>query len=51
MCVSVLYSSPETRESVMTYTSTLSRLALLHLLLIEPVLIFLSMYVMIIVLV
>jgi hypothetical protein len=33
---------------VMTYTSTLSRLALLHLLLIEPVLIFLSMYVMII---
>ena len=48
MCVSALYSSPETRESVMTYTSTLSRLALLHLLLIEPVLIFLSMYVMII---
>ena len=35
----------------MTYTSTLSRLTLLHLLLIEPVLIFLSMYVMIIVLV
>jgi hypothetical protein len=48
MCVSALYSSPETRESVMTYTSTLSRLALLHLLLIEPVLIFLSMYVMVI---
>jgi hypothetical protein len=48
MCVSALYSSPETRESVMTYTSSLSRLALLHLLLIEPVLIFLSMYVMVI---
>ena len=48
MCVSALYSSPETRESVMTYTSTLSRLALLHLLFIEPILIFLGMYVMVI---
>jgi hypothetical protein len=48
MCVSALYSSPETRQSVLAYTSGLSRLALLHLLLIEPVLIFLSMYVMVI---
>jgi hypothetical protein len=48
MCVSALYSSPETRQSVIAYTSGLSRLALLHLLLIEPVLIFLSMYVMVI---
>lgn len=48
MCVSALYSSPETRQSVLAYTSGLSRLALLHLLLIEPVLIFLSIYVMVI---
>lgn len=48
MCVSALYSSPETRADVLAYTSSLSRLALLHLLLIEPVLIFLSIYVMVI---
>jgi hypothetical protein len=48
MCVSALYSSPETRENVLAYTSSLSRLALLHLLLIEPVLTFLSIYVMVI---
>jgi hypothetical protein len=48
MCVSALYSSPETRQSVLAYTAGLSRLALLHLLLIEPVLIFLSIYVMVI---
>jgi hypothetical protein len=46
--VSALCSSPETRASVVGYVSGLSRLAAVHLLLIEPVLIFLSLYVMII---
>lgn len=46
--VSALCSSPETRAAVASYIGGLSRLATVHLLLLEPVLIFLSMYVMII---
>jgi hypothetical protein len=48
MCVSALYSSPDSRSSVLEYIGTLSRLATVHLLLIEPVLLFVSIYVMII---
>jgi hypothetical protein len=47
MCVSALYSSPETRTSVNAYISGLSRLATVHVLLLEPVLLFASLYVMI----
>jgi hypothetical protein len=46
--VSALCSSPETRAAVLGYVSGLSRVAAVHMLLIEPVLIFLSLYVMII---
>ena len=47
MCVSALYSSPDTRSSVNDYISGLSRLATVHVLLFEPVLLFASLYVMI----
>jgi len=46
--VSALSCSPETVEAVFGYIAALSRLAALHLLLVEPVLIYLSLYVMII---
>jgi len=46
--VSALCSSPETRAAVLGYVSGLSRVAAVHMLLIEPVLIFVSLYVMII---
>jgi len=46
--VSALCCSSETCERVFVYMSGLSRLAAVHLLLVEPVLIFLSLYVMII---
>lgn len=48
MCVSALYSSPHTRSDALQYISSLSRLACVHVLLFEPVLIFISLYVMII---
>jgi hypothetical protein len=48
MCVSALYSSPETRNDVQEYLRSLSRLSTLHVLLVEPILIFASLYVMII---
>ena len=48
--VSALSCAPETIDSVFEYIAALSRMATLHLLLVEPVLIFLSLYVMIIVL-
>ena len=46
--VSALSCAPDTVERVFEYIANLSRMATLHLLLIEPVLIFLSIYVMII---
>jgi len=46
--VSALCCSPETSASVLDYIAGLSRLAAVHLLLVEPVLIFLSLYIMII---
>ena len=46
--VSALCSSPETRSMVIGYVGGLSRLAAVHLLLVEPVLIFFSVYVMVI---
>jgi hypothetical protein len=46
--VSALSCSPETGGRVFEYIAALSRLAALHLLLVEPVLIYLSLYVMII---
>jgi len=46
--VSALCSSPETRITVIDHIYTLSRLALVHMLLIEPLLIFVSVYVMVI---
>jgi hypothetical protein len=46
--VSALCCSPETSERVFDYVGGLSRLAAVHLLLVEPVLIFLSLYIMII---
>jgi hypothetical protein len=46
--VSALLCSPETCERVFDYIGNLSRLAAVHLLLLEPLLIFLSLYVMII---
>jgi hypothetical protein len=46
--VSALSCAPETIDSVFEYIAALSRMAALHLLLVEPVLIFLSLYVMII---
>lgn len=46
--VSALLCSPETCERVFDYIGNLSRLAAVHLLLVEPLLIFLSLYVMII---
>ena len=48
--VGALYSSPESRLTVMTYMQSLSRLATLHLLLLEPVLKFVSIYVLVIIL-
>lgn len=48
MCISGLCVAPDTRIAVWDYISNLSRLATLHLLCIEPVLKFLSMYIMII---
>jgi hypothetical protein len=48
MCVSALYSSPDTRSSVLDYIRGLSRLATVHVLLLEPVLLFVGLYVMII---
>jgi hypothetical protein len=48
MCVSALYSSPDTRTNVLEYISGLTRLATVHLLLLEPVLLFVGLYVMII---
>lgn len=48
MCVSALYSSPLTRNDALEYIGGLSRLACVHVLLLEPVLIFVSLYVMII---
>jgi hypothetical protein len=48
--VGALYSSPESRLSVVTYIESLSRLATLHLLLLEPVLKFVSIYVLVIIL-
>lgn len=46
--VSALSCAPDTFESVFEYIANLSRMATLHLLLLEPVLIFVSIYVMII---
>jgi hypothetical protein len=46
--VSALSCAPETIDIVFEYIAALSRMAALHLLLVEPVLIFLSLYVMII---
>ena len=46
--VSALCCSPETCERVFEYIASLSRLAAVHLLLVEPILIFLSLYIMII---
>ena len=48
MCINGLCVAPDTRIAVWDYMSNLSRLATLHLLCIEPVLKFLSMYIMII---
>ena len=48
MSVSALYSSPETRSSVNDYIAGLSRLATVHVLLLEPLLLFASLYVMIV---
>jgi hypothetical protein len=48
MCVSVLYISPETRDHVQEYLGSLSRLSALHVLLLETILMFMSLYVMII---
>lgn len=48
--VGALYSSPESRLSVVTYMQGLSRLAMVHLLLLEPVLKFVSIYVLVVVL-
>ena len=48
MSVSALYSSPETRSSVNDYIGGLSRLATVHVLLLEPLLLFASLYVMIV---
>jgi hypothetical protein len=48
VAVSALCCSQETSERVFDYVGSLSRLAAAHLLLVEPVLIFLSVYVMII---
>ena len=47
--VGALYSSPESRLTVSTYIEGLSRLAALHLLLLEPVLKFVSIYVLVLV--
>ena len=48
MCVSALYSSPETRSEVQEYLASLSRMSAVHVLLLEPILMFVSLYVMII---
>ena len=48
--VGALYSSPESRLTVSTYIEGLSRLATMHLLLLEPVLKFVSIYVLVMVL-
>jgi hypothetical protein len=48
--VGALYSSPESRLTVSTYIESLSRLATMHLLLLEPVLKFVSIYVLVMVL-
>ena len=48
MCLNGLCVAPDTRIMVWDYITSLSRLATLHLLCIEPVLKFLSMYMMII---
>ena len=48
--VGALYSSPESRLTVLTYMRGLSRLATAHLLLLEPVLKFVSIYVLVIIL-
>ena len=48
MCLNGLCVAPDTRIMVWDYISSLSRLATLHLLCIEPILKFLSMYMMII---
>ncbi len=48
--VGALYSSPDTRLTVSTYLESLSRLATMHLLLLEPVLKFVSIYVLVMVL-
>jgi len=46
--VAALCSSPETRTTVIEYVGGLSRLAAVHMLFIEPMLIFLSVYVLVI---
>lgn len=46
--VGVLCSAPETRSSVSSYVAGLSRTAAVHLLLVEPMLVFLSIYIMLI---
>jgi hypothetical protein len=48
VAVGALSTSPETSSLVFVYIAHLSQMAALHLLLVEPVLIFLSLYVMII---
>ena len=48
VAVGALSTDPETSWHVFTYISKLSRMAAVHLLLVEPVLIFLCLYVMII---
>ena len=48
MCLNGLCVAPDTRIMVWDYITSLSRLATLHLLCIEPVIKFLSMYMMII---
>ena len=48
MTVSALYSAPDTRAEVFTYIKSLSRMATVHLLLVEPINKFICIYVTII---
>ena len=48
MAISALYSAPDTRAEVFTYIKSLSRMATVHLLLVEPINKFICIYVTII---
>ena len=48
MTISALYSAPDTRAEAFTFMKSLSRMASVHLLLIEPINKFISIYVIII---